>query len=72
MLPGSPLLQISDGQGDPLKSTPPNLSKYKYLYNFWHLEQFGAGFDGILYLENLGGGTLAGHPVTTEWMQQTV
>ena len=35
--------------------TPPKLSKYKFLYNLWHLEKFWASLHGFLYLENLGG-----------------
>ena len=35
--------------------SPPKFSKYKSLYNLWHLEKFRASLHGILYLENLGG-----------------
>ena len=49
-------------QGEPLKSTPPKLSKYKTLYNLWHLEIFWDSFDGILDLERLGGVDFSGSP----------
>ena len=45
-------------QGDMLKLTPLIFLSTKSLYNIWHLEKFWAKFDGILYLENLGGVTL--------------
>ena len=35
--------------------SPPKFSKYKSLYNLWHLEKLWASLHGILYLENLGG-----------------
>ena len=34
--------------------SPPKFSKYKSLYNPWHLEKLWASLHGILYLENLG------------------
>ena len=42
-------------QGDFFNWSPPKFSKYKSLYNLWHLEKFQASLHGILYLENLGG-----------------
>ena len=38
-----------------LNWSPPKVFKYKSLYNLWHLEKFWPSFDGILYLENIGG-----------------
>ena len=42
-------------QGDFFNWSPPKFSKYKSIYNLWHLEKFQASLHGILYLENLGG-----------------
>ena len=46
---------IEDLQGDFFNWSPPKFSKYKSLYNLWHLEKFQSSLHGILYLENLGG-----------------
>ena len=49
------------GTGCSAKVAPPKFSKYKIPCK---MAQSARGYIGVLYLENLGGATLAEHPVS--------